>query len=214
MVVFTLSMVPALLLSYDYAYDKLGINPFETLMNFTGFWAILFLLLTLAITPLRRWLTWLSTGLRLHYGKRLSDWNFLIRSRRMLGLWSFFYAIIHAAVYINFEIDWYWEDFVLDFTERKFISVGVLSWAIFFVLALTSPMYVRKKMGQSWRRLHRLMYPLSMLCVLHIYLESKPAEYQYIWYACLTCVLLLHRLLVKIVSRWVRKDDIGLEVTR
>jgi sulfoxide reductase heme-binding subunit YedZ len=69
--VFTFSLVPALLLAYGYIYDKLGINPFETLMNSTGFWGMFFLLLTLAVTPLRRWLTWLSTGLRLHYGKRL-----------------------------------------------------------------------------------------------------------------------------------------------
>lgn len=208
--VFAASVIPGGSLYYEYLNDKLGINPFAELIERSGFWAVVYLLITLSVTPLRRWLTWLSKQLKASYGKRLSDWNYLIKSRRQVGLWSFFYASVHLFIYMHFELDWWIEDLWLDVSERYFISLGILTWIGLVLLALTSPDKIRRAMGKNWRRLHRLMYALSILGVLHIALEAKPNEFTHYWYIVITCVLLGHRIIVSQLNRFRRKDDTGM----
>ena len=103
-VLFLLSSIPSLVLLKKLAYDDLGINPFATLSHTTGEMAIIYLLITLSVTPVRKWLCSTSKIMKLAEGKRLSDWNFLIRTRRQLGLFSFFYASLHLATYLILDV--------------------------------------------------------------------------------------------------------------
>lgn len=208
--VFLLSATPGAQLFYQYENALLGINPFADLIERSGFWAVFFMLLTLSITPLRRWLTWFSKLTKRKYGKRLSDWNYLIKSRRQIGLWCFAYASTHLVIYLHFELDWWLEDFWLDVTERYFISFGIITWLALVSLSLTSPDRVRRALGKNWRRLHRLMYVLSITGVLHIALEAKPNESTHYWYVMLTAVLLGHRIIASQITRFKRKEDTGM----
>ena len=208
--IFCISLAPAAYLFSRLLTDNLGFNPFETLIATTGITALVFLCLTLAITPSRRWLSFAAIQLRLSYGKRLSDWNFLIRSRRMLGLYCFFYACLHAGVYVYYEMDFAWSEIVIDIRERNFLSVGLLAWLVAFVLAITSPSVVQRNMGIYWRKLHRGMYLLSVLAILHLYLEAKLLSAREWWFSAVIAILLGHRLLVMLVRQWRRQNDDGL----
>lgn len=210
---FVLSAIPGLSLLWDYHRDALGFNPFDALIVRSGFWAIAFLLLTLAITPLRRWFGAVCQHFRLSWGKRLADWNFLIQSRRMLGLYSFFYLSCHLFVFLHFEVDWDWPWFWEDINERRFLMIGLMAWTMSLLLALTSPMLIRRTMGKHWRRLHRLMYPLCILAVVHVWMEHKVGETDAYFYLAITLALLLHRLMTTL-ARWRRTDDDGMEAQR
>lgn len=214
LLLFVLSCAPALLLIKDIYQAQLGFNPFDALIARTGFWALLYLILTLAITPLRRWLGFLCRSMKLLYGKRLADWNFLIKSRRMLGLFSFFYLCWHAAIYLHLELGWnlgwLWDDLA----ERPFLVIGFCAWAISFLLAITSPQWARRKMGRRWRQLHRTMYLLSILASAHLLMEAKVGDNSAFLYSGIIAILLLHRVLVHYVDKWYRVDDTGLEAKR
>jgi sulfoxide reductase heme-binding subunit YedZ len=211
---FAVSLLPALRLLFDTYTKQLGFNPFDALIARTGFWAMLFLILTLAITPARRWLGFCCRSLRLLYGKRLADWNFLIKARRMLGLFSFFYLSWHLGIYLHLELDWSVQWFWQDLLERPFIAAGLAGWIIALLLAITSPQRARRKMGRRWRQLHRAMYILSLLAAAHVLLEAKVGDTQAFVFSVLIGILLLHRLLTNYVSSWQRPDDNGLEAKR
>lgn len=214
-VIFIVSLLPAIYLIDGYVNNRLGVNPFATLAHFSGHVTMVFIIITLAITPVRRWLTHLFRKMpSLRWGKRLSDWNVLIRARRMLGLYSFFYACIHVWTYLYLEMDFYWPDVWLEITERYFISFGIITWICLFLLAITSPHFIQRRMHAWWRRLHRLIYPLSILAVLHHYLAVKITDNTPLFYLVIIFILLLHRFLVAYSRRLRRKDDTGMEVFR
>ncbi|TNC87950.1 MAG: sulfoxide reductase heme-binding subunit YedZ [Alcanivorax sp.] len=214
LLVFITSGLPALVLLWNILRHQLGYNPFETLMARTGFWSMVFLIITLAITPLRRWLSFLCKILHRRYGKRLADWNFLIRSRRMLGLYSLFYLSWHAAIYLHLELNWQGQWLWQDLQERPFLVAGLAGWCLSLLLGVTSPKVLRRKLGKRWRQLHRAMYALSILAVIHVLLEAKLGEREAPVYAALVGVLLMHRVLVNSIKRWQRSDDNGLEAKR
>lgn len=212
--VFILSLLPGCILFSDWIKNSLGFNPFEALMNRSGFWAVFFIILTLSLTPLRRWLGFLCKVCKLRFGKRLADWNFLIKSRRMMGLFGFFYASWHMLIYFHLELDWDAVFFIDDIADRAFVFYGFISWLLLLLLAITSPLFIRRHMGRQWRRLHRAMYLLSILVVVHALLEAKLGIVQPRVYAGIVSILLLHRVLVVIIKRWSRPDDTGLEAER
>lgn len=214
LMLFIVSAVPAALLLLDYYRDQLGFNPFDSLITRTGYWSMVFLLLTLAITPLRRWLGFLCRMMKWLYGKRLADWNFLIKSRRMLGLYSFFYLSWHAGVYLQLELDWNVQWLWEDLQERPFLIAGLSGWLVSLLLALTSPQWARRKLGRRWRQLHRTMYLLTVLAITHLMLEAKVGEVSALLFSAIALILLLHRILVHVVERWRRADDTGLEANR
>ena len=132
----------------------------------------------------------------------------------MLGLFSFFYLTWHASIYLHLELNWnlmwFWEDL----QQRPFIRYGLLAWTLSLLLAITSPKIVRKKLGKRWRQLHRTMYLLSIVAVVHVQIEAKVGESAGIVYAAIVSILLFHRILVFLIKRWYRADDNGLAVTR
>lgn len=137
--------------------DGLGANPVETLLHFGGFWTLAFLTATLAVTPIRR----------------LTGWNDLVRVRRLLGLWAFFYACVHVLTYAgldqSFMVAWIVEDVV----ERPFITAGMGAFLLLLPLAATSTRGWIRRLGKRWRRLHSLVYLAGGLGVIHFLWSAK-----------------------------------------
>lgn len=189
-------------------------NFFAQLILTSGHTALVLLIVALAITPLRRWLTFTCSVLKMKWGKRLADWNFLIRLRRPIGLGAFFYMALHILVYLYLELAFDWGAFLYELKHREFLLPGVIAAILTTVLALTSGSYWRRRLGRWWRRLHRCMYILCPLAFLHYFLFSKPTEWLPRVYLCLITILLIHRVVVLSVKRFRRSDDTGMEVKR
>ncbi|WP_321888876.1 protein-methionine-sulfoxide reductase heme-binding subunit MsrQ [Paraburkholderia bannensis] len=133
--------------------DRLGANPIEFITRSTGLWTLVFLCITLAVTPLRR----------------LTGWNALLRFRRMLGLYAFFYAALHFTTYIWFD-KWFDVAAMLkDVGKRPFITVGFAAFVLLVPLAVTSTKAMVRKLGRRWQSLHRLIYAIGVLAILHFW---------------------------------------------
>lgn len=151
--VFILAFLPVVLMGFGVWQDSLGANPIEAVTRSSGDWALRFLLLTLALSTLRRLVGW-SQGIRL---------------RRMLGLFAFFYACIHLILYVWLDQFFDWGGIWRDILKRPFITVGMLAFLLMLPLALTSPKAMLRRLGKRWKTLHTLIYPLAMLAVLHFW---------------------------------------------
>lgn len=158
--------------------DRLGADPIATLTHETGQWALRLLLATLAVTPLR-----LLTG-----------WTVLLRFRRMLGLWAFAYACVHFAIYLALDLGGYWAQVFADIVERPFITVGFAAWLLLLPLALTSTRSMMRRLGRRWSQLHRLVYAIGVLAVVHYLWLVKADPREPLVYAIILVVLLLCRL--------------------
>jgi methionine sulfoxide reductase heme-binding subunit len=179
---FFICLVPLAWLVYRLAADQLGANPSEALIRSLGIWALRFLCLTLAITPLR-------------YMTKQAAW---VRFRRMLGVFTFFYASLHFLSYVGFDQEWLWADIWRDILKRPFILVGTLSLFLMLPLALTSFNRAIKALGgQRWQRLHRLVYGVALLTLLHFFWmrAGKQNFLEVGIYGAVIAVLLLYRLL-------------------
>jgi sulfoxide reductase heme-binding subunit YedZ len=150
--VFVLCLVPFARIAVDALSGGLGANPIEEVTRRTGWWTLAFLILTLAVTPARR----------------LSGWGSLIKLRRMLGLYAFFYASLHFAIYIGIDQFFAFDYILEDIVDRPYITVGFTALVILVPLALTSTKkMVRRLGGKRWNRLHKLVYVAAALGVLH-----------------------------------------------
>lgn len=176
--VFPAALLPAMLLLYGALYNTLGADPVKILTHETGLWALRFLLLSLAMTPLRRW-----TG-----------WAGFIRYRRMLGLYAFFYASLHLSVYLVLDLGAYWADLLTDIQKRPYMTVGFAAWLILLPLAITSTRAMIRRLGRNWQRLHRLVYLAGILAALHFLWLVKADLREPGIYAGILVVLLLARL--------------------
>ena len=177
--VFIVALLPLVYLIWGVFAGALGANPIETVIRDLGEWALRFLLLTLTLSPLRR----------------LTGMAQLLRLRRMLGLYVFFYASLHLTIYIWLEqsLD-VWEIW-LDIVERPFITVGMLTFILLIPLAVTSNRASMRKLGKNWLRLHTLVYPIAMLAVLHFWWLVKVDTREPLIYALLLTILLSERLM-------------------
>ena len=171
---FALCALPGLALLVLLLAHGLGSNPLEFLMHTTGRSALVLLTLTLCITPLRLGLTQLSIFTNRRFGKRLSDWNWLIRLRRPLGLWSFAYAAGHAWIFAHFDLGYDWAAAYSEVVEKPYILVGLCALLLLLLLAATSPHAMVRRLGRWWRRTHRLVYVAAVLALLHFWWLVKP----------------------------------------
>ncbi len=171
-------LAPLGLLAFRFINDNLGANPFEMLTRETGEWTLRFLLLTLLMSPLRGLL---GQGWPLAY-------------RRMLGLYSFFYASVHLLTYIWFDQFFDWEEILLDIIKRPFITLGMLAFFLLLPLVLTSTKNMMCRLGRNWKKLHRLVYLIAILGVLHFLLLVKADLLEPIIYAGILLLLLGYRL--------------------
>jgi sulfoxide reductase heme-binding subunit YedZ len=182
--VFLLALVPlARLLLGVFVYPEwLGPNPAEFITRATGDWALRFLLLALAVTPLRR----------------LTGWAWIARLRRMLGLYAFFYVVIHFASYVSFDHVFDVGAIFADVVKRPFITVGFVSLLLLLPLAATSTHGMVRRLGaRRWNALHRLVYLIGPLAVLHFWWMVKRDLTEPVIYASVLALLLGYRLVVK-----------------
>lgn len=178
-VLFVNGLVPLALLSYDAYYHRLGANPVEFATRATGVLTLVFLLVTLAVTPLRK----------------LTGANWLVRTRRLLGLYSFFYGCLHLLTYAWFDKQFQFGEIVADTFKRRFIFVGMASFLLLVPLAATSTDAMIKRLGgKRWARLHKLTYAAAAGGVLHYYMIVKVDTRVPLAFAAVLAVLLGYRL--------------------
>jgi sulfoxide reductase heme-binding subunit YedZ len=154
--------------------DALGADPVAEIEHRTGLWALRLLLLTLAVTPLRQ----------------LSGQAVLLRFRRMLGLYAFFYACLHLAVYLALDLGGYWAQIFEEIAKRPYITVGFTAWLLLVPLAVTSTLGWMRRLGRRWGQLHRLVYAVAVLAVLHFWWLVKSDVREPALYAAIVAALL------------------------
>ena len=187
-VVFVLALVPTFYLIYGLLTANLGANPAETIQLQTGRWALKFLLITLAVTPLRR----------------ITGWNSVIQYRRMLGLFAFYYASLHFTSYIVLDKFFDWRAMIADVGKRPFITVGFTTYVLLVPLALTSTKGWIRRLGRKWQTLHRLIYLAAICAAIHFIWKVKVVSGDPVWYTGIVLVLLGFRLVWWLRKRAVR----------
>jgi sulfoxide reductase heme-binding subunit YedZ len=191
--VFTACLVPAALLVWNGLHANLGVNPIETITHTTGDWTLRLLVTTLAITPARR----------------LLSWNALIRFRRMVGLFAFFYATLHLLTYLWLDQFFSWSSIVKDIAKRPFITVGFTAFVILVPLAATSTTgMIRRLGGRAWRRLHQLVYVAAIAGVCHYWWLVKADIRRPMRYAAVVAILLAYRAVPLVVARVRRRPPL------
>ena len=176
--VFALALLPLARLVAAFFLDRLGANPIELITRSTGTWTLTFLLITLAITPLRQ----------------LTGWHWLLRLRRMLGLFVFFYVCLHFSTFIWFDQFFDWPAIWKDILKRRFIWIGFGAFLLLIPLAATSTNAAVRRLGApGWQRLHRLVYVIAICGVVHYWWLVKKDLTQPVIYACVLTALLGYR---------------------
>lgn len=176
-VVFCAALVPAALLVRGLLTGNLGVNPAETIQLATGRWTFRFLLLTLAVTPVRR----------------LTGWNPIIQYRRMLGLFAFFYGTLHFASYWAFDLLFSFGNMAADVAKRPFILAGFTAFLLMVPLAVTSTKGWIRRLGRRWTTLHALIYVSAILAAVHFALKVKVFSGDPVYYAAAVFLLLAFR---------------------
>jgi methionine sulfoxide reductase heme-binding subunit len=152
-IAFVLALVPFFALAYLVATDQL-VEPLQYITRNTGSWTLYFLCITLAVTPLRR----------------LLGWNWLLKLRRMMGLYAFFYALLHFTTFLWFDHFFDVQEMLKDVVKRPFITVGFIAFVLLVPLAVTSTNgMVRRLGGKRWQLLHKLVYVIAPLGILHFW---------------------------------------------
>ena len=176
-IIFLLSLLPLLALVWRAFAGDLGANPVETITRDTGDWALRFLLITLAITPIRVW-----TGN-----------TAIARFRRMLGLYCFFYAFCHFLIWFVADHSLNLGDMIEDIVDRPYITLGFSAFVILIPLAVTSNQAMIRRLGKRWKSLHKMVYPVAILTSLHFIWQVKADYREAGIYALITVALLLQR---------------------
>lgn len=177
---FALCLLPFFNLLWLVLAGGLGANPIRAATDYTGLWAIRFLVLALAVTPLMR----------------LTGWKRVMRFRRMIGLFAFFHAAQHMLIYFVLDHFFYWETIAKDLTKRSFVIIGMAVFVILLLLAATSTnAMIRRLGGRRWRNLHRLVYLAGIGAAIHFTMAAKADRTEPLIYLAIILALLLMRLL-------------------
>ena len=189
--------VPLALLCWDAYWHRLGTNPVEFAIRTTGMLTLIFLLLSLAVTPARK----------------ISGWNFLSHFRRILGLYAFFYGLLHLATYFVFDRSMNVGGTIADVSARPFILVGMIGFVLMVPLAATSTNAAIKRLGAvNWKRLHRLAYAAALAGVAHYYLLVKADVSKPTAFAIALWVLLGYRVVAGVIAYFKRKKTARVSV--
>ena len=190
--VFLLALVPLALLIARGVTGSLTANPIDEITDVTGTWTLRFVLMALAVTPVRR----------------LTGWNVVIRYRRMLGLFAFFYATLHFSTWLVIDQFFAWEFILADIVKRPFITVGFTGFVLMIPLAITSTAgWIRRLGGKTWNRLHRLVYVTGVAGVVHYLWLVKVVEAEQIAYAVILAALFAVRLWFALAKRARRSES-------
>lgn len=178
--VHALALTPLAILAWHFydvwqnGSDALGADPVAEIEHRTGLWALRFLMIALAVTPLRQ----------------LTGQSGLLRFRRMLGLYAFFYATLHLSVYLGLDLRGYWTQIFEEIVKRPYITVGFAAWLLLVPLAITSTQGWTRRLGRRWGQLHKLVYAIGVLAVLHFWWLVKSDIREPLLYAAILAVLL------------------------
>ena len=173
--------VPLALLIWDQSHHRLGANPQNFLILTTGMMTLVFLMLTMAVTPLRK----------------LTGWNWLIQFRRMLGLYAFFYGCLHFLCFFSLDRGFNVSSTLTEMVKRKYLIIGSIALLVMVPLAITSTNGMIKRLGgKRWRALHRLAYVAAICGAIHYYMQVKADVRQPLVFAAVLAVLLGYRLVV------------------
>lgn len=176
--VFCACLLPFGYLFYLALTNNLGPDPGEALAKESGEWTLRFLIATLAVTPLQRFTGWRITG----------------RYRRMIGLYSLFYACCHFLVYLMFLLGFRWATLYEEILERPYITVGFCAFVILVALGVTSPKAMVRRLGKNWKRLHRLVYAAAMMAMVHMIWILRSDYGEALLYGSMVSLLLGYRI--------------------
>lgn len=181
-IVFLLALVPLGRLVYWGLIDQLGANPIEKVLRQTGYWTLTFLTLTMAVTPIRQWLGWIWMG----------------RFRRMLGLFAFFYSVLHLGTYVILDQYFDWSGILKDIVKRPYITVGFTALVLMIPLAVTSTDGMLRRLGGArWKKIHRWIYVICLAGVIHFWWLVKKDISEPFLFALIYAVSLLLRALLR-----------------
>jgi sulfoxide reductase heme-binding subunit YedZ len=186
-IVFLTCLLPVFLIVGD-AFEitgRLGANPIEAILDRFGNWALRFIMITLAVTPLRR----------------MTGWNWLSRFRRMLGLFTFFHAFMHFTTWYVLDREMRLDDIIEDVIERPFITLGFVALILLTALAVTSFTAIRRRMGKRWQSLHNMAYVIGIFGVWHYWWQVKKDVTEPLIYAAILTVLLG----IRVIRLWRRR---------
>ncbi|MEO6878968.1 MAG: protein-methionine-sulfoxide reductase heme-binding subunit MsrQ [Gemmatimonadaceae bacterium] len=174
-----LALLPLSYVAWKFGTDRLGANPIRELEIETGLWTIRMLAVTLLVTPVRR----------------IFGWNWLAKYRRMLGLFTFFYACVHLSMWVG--VDWFfaWGDMWHEIVKHRYILVGMLTWLILLPLAITSTKGWVRRLGKRWVRLHRLVYLAALTATVHYLWAVKKDTFFPVVYLATFALLLGYRVI-------------------
>ena len=179
--VFILSTIPFLFIFYKIYFNKLGPEPVKEITHFTGEWTLIFICITLSMTPL----------------KRLTNLTMWVSFRRMLGLFVFFYASLHLLTYVGIDYRFSWKPILNDVFKKKYIFIGFVAWVLLIPLAITSSKKMIKLLKNNWKKLHRLIYIIAIFGSLHYIWLSKTIFFKPLVYLVIILVLLALRIKIK-----------------
>jgi methionine sulfoxide reductase heme-binding subunit len=193
-ILFVLALGPLARLVLGFYLERLGVNPIELITRSTGTWTLVFVLITLGVTPLRR----------------LTGWNWLVRMRRMFGLFAFFYGSLHLTTYLWLDQFFDVTSILKDILKRPFITIGFAAYVLMIPLAVTSTNRMVRWLGaKRWLRLHRLVYVLAILAVIHYWWLVKRDLTQPMIYASVLAILLAARIVLALRERRARRYSPG-----
>ncbi len=179
--VFAISLIPFLFITFKIFFNKLGPEPVKEITHFTGEWTLIFICLTLAMSPL----------------KRFTNFTFWINIRRMLGLFVFFYATLHLFTYVGIDYRFDWDPIINDVVKKKYIYIGFSAWLLLIPLAITSSKHMVKLLKHNWKKLHRLIYVIAIFGSLHFIWLSKTIFFKPLFYFLIILFLLSLRIKFK-----------------
>ncbi len=181
--IFILSLIPLGFIAYKILTNDLGADPAKTIVLFTGNWAFYFLLITLAVTPLKRMVKFAYFHFR-----------WLQVHRRMLGLFTLFYALLHLTSFLWFVLGWEFSRFDDELVKRPYILVSLPAVVLLIMLGVTSTQAMMKKLGKNWLLLHKSIYLIAILAWLHVLMQVRSSYVDAVVFGCLVLFLLVVRL--------------------
>lgn len=181
--IFSLALIPLVFIVYKTLANQLGADPAKTIVLFTGEWAIYFLFITLAVTPLRRLVNFTSFHFR-----------WLQIHRRMLGLFTLFYAILHVLAFLVFILGLDFSRFGKELVERPYILVTIPAVVLLIALGVTSTKAMMRRLGKNWLPLHKSIYLIAILAWVHVLMQVRSSYFEVVLFGVILLALLLPRL--------------------